>query len=133
MASLPGLKDTQYIVLFYYSQLATVQCEIRADVFTHQDRIADLNHQRPDLAVIKQSPRPNGNNYRPHRLFLRLLRYDDAARGLILLPDLFYDDSVVNRFHNITITKTANARNVSPNIIKIFSIKFLNPSADQNI
>src|SRR5271166_685317 len=79
-----ALDDAHDIGLLHDQELLTIDLHLGAGPLAEQDAVARLHIQLLQLAVLVARARADGDDFALHRLFLRGVGNDDAARGLFL-------------------------------------------------
>src|ERR1051326_1263206 len=75
--------DAHDVRLFHDDQIFTFDLDLGAGPLAEQDAVTRLDVERLDLAVFAARTRTHGDHLALHRLFLRRIGDDDAARGLL--------------------------------------------------
>src|SRR5215203_4809679 len=74
--------DTHDIRLLHDEEILAVELHLGAGPFAEQDAVALLDVERHDRSLLVAPARTDGDDLALHRLFLRGIRNDDAARRL---------------------------------------------------
>src|SRR5687768_2329071 len=89
--------DPEDVAFFHDDQVFTVDLDFGARPFAEQDLVAGLDVHRRDRAVLGASARTDGDDFAFLRLFLRRVRDDDPAGGLLFGLDTADEDSIMKR------------------------------------
>ena len=80
-----ALDDAEDVAFLHDDELLAVDLDLGARPFAEQHPVAGLDVERMDLAVLAARAGADGDHFALHRLFLRGVGNDDAARGLLVL------------------------------------------------
>src|ERR1051326_8723842 len=90
--------DAENVVFTKNQMLFAVELELGAGVLREEDRVACLDVEGKDLAVLA-SPRTDCDDLALLRLFLRGIGDDEAALGLLLFRQPLHDHPIMKRLH----------------------------------
>src|SRR5262245_39851095 len=92
-----ALEDTHDVRLLHDQELFAVDLDLGPGPLAEEDRVADLDVELHEVALLVARPRSDGEHLALHRLFLGGVGNDDPAGRLLILVDATHDHAVVQR------------------------------------